>query len=207
MPHDATRDGMAWRTQAFLLKPIPDPSVPLTRKPQNPESLRQRGIQRLLCSQGEGKGRRRAARHEKNARCRRLQRQHRAERLSEISLQADLLHEPLQQRGLHAPRHVGLRRPLLRQASSRRNASPNFHPDNRWGNVWPLGGTWIPSHETWFQSKWINMPKITRGGRSGESLQRNSQCKFTVSRNWGGYAVGGAESRCGGFHGVNSRCR
>lgn len=46
------------------------------------------------------------------------------------------------------------------QASYRRDASSNFHPDNRWGNFWSLGGAWILSHEHWFRSKWINMLKI-----------------------------------------------
>ncbi len=46
------------------------------------------------------------------------------------------------------------------QASYRRDASSRFHPDNRWGNFWSLGGAWILSREKWFDSKWINMLKI-----------------------------------------------
>ena len=35
-------------------------------------------------------------------------------------------------------------------ASFRRDASSRFHPDNRWGNFWSLGGAWIVSKESWF---------------------------------------------------------
>lgn len=45
-------------------------------------------------------------------------------------------------------------------ASYRRDASSRFHPDNRWGNFWSLGGAWIISKENWFQSSWVNMLKF-----------------------------------------------
>ena len=45
--------------------------------------------------------------------------------------------------------------------SYRRDASSRFHPDNRWGNFWSLGGAWIISKEEWFNTpSWIDLFKI-----------------------------------------------
>ncbi|WP_316250685.1 SusC/RagA family TonB-linked outer membrane protein [Parabacteroides acidifaciens] len=48
--------------------------------------------------------------------------------------------------------------------SYRRDASSRFHPDNRWGNFWSLGGAWMISKENFFQNsdalKFIDMLKI-----------------------------------------------
>ena len=44
--------------------------------------------------------------------------------------------------------------------SYRRDASSRFHPDNRWGSFWSVGGAWIMSKENWFNSSWIDMLKI-----------------------------------------------
>jgi TonB-linked SusC/RagA family outer membrane protein len=41
------------------------------------------------------------------------------------------------------------------QASFRRDASSRFHPDNRWGNFWSVGGAWLMSKEGWF-----NLPNV-----------------------------------------------
>jgi TonB-linked SusC/RagA family outer membrane protein len=44
--------------------------------------------------------------------------------------------------------------------SFRRDASSRFHPDNRWGNFFSIGGAWIVSKESWFKSKTIDMLKL-----------------------------------------------
>ena len=49
---------------------------------------------------------------------------------------------------------------IFGSASYRRDASSRFHPDNRWGSFWSLGGAWILSKEKWFNSSWIDMLKV-----------------------------------------------
>lgn len=49
---------------------------------------------------------------------------------------------------------------IFGSASIRRDASSRFHPDNRWGTFWSLGGAWIISKENWFESSWIDMLKV-----------------------------------------------
>ena len=45
--------------------------------------------------------------------------------------------------------------------SFRRDASSRFHPDNRWGNFWSLGGGWLINQEEWFpQLYWLDMLKV-----------------------------------------------
>lgn len=44
--------------------------------------------------------------------------------------------------------------------SYRRDASSRFHPDNRWGNFWSLGGAWLISNEEWFDTSWIDELKV-----------------------------------------------
>ncbi|MEG0517843.1 MAG: TonB-dependent receptor [Bacteroidales bacterium] len=48
------------------------------------------------------------------------------------------------------------------EGSFRTDASSRFHPDNRWGKFWSLGGSWIISKENWMQglSKQINSLKL-----------------------------------------------
>lgn len=46
------------------------------------------------------------------------------------------------------------------QASFRRDASSRFHPDNRWGNFWSVGGAWILSKEEWFNVDWVDNLKF-----------------------------------------------
>jgi TonB-linked SusC/RagA family outer membrane protein len=46
------------------------------------------------------------------------------------------------------------------QASFRRDASSRFHPDNRWGNFWSLGGAWLLSKEDWFNIANVNSLKL-----------------------------------------------
>ena len=44
--------------------------------------------------------------------------------------------------------------------SFRRDASSRFHPDNRWGNFWSIGGGWIVNQESWFNYPWVDMLKL-----------------------------------------------
>ncbi len=44
--------------------------------------------------------------------------------------------------------------------SVRRDASSRFHPDNRWGTFWSLGGAWRLSKENWFNVSWVNELKL-----------------------------------------------
>ena len=44
--------------------------------------------------------------------------------------------------------------------SYRRDASSRFHPDNRWGNFWSLGGAWLISKEDFFNVEWIDELKL-----------------------------------------------
>lgn len=44
--------------------------------------------------------------------------------------------------------------------SYRRDASSRFAKDNRWGNFWSLGGAWILSKESWFNTEWVDELKL-----------------------------------------------
>ncbi len=47
------------------------------------------------------------------------------------------------------------------EASFRRDGSSRFHPDNRWGNFWSLGGSWVISDESFMEAyDWVNMLKL-----------------------------------------------
>ncbi len=47
-------------------------------------------------------------------------------------------------------------------ASYRRDASSRFHPDNRWGNFWSVGGAWVLTNENFMQdtASWLDMFKV-----------------------------------------------
>lgn len=46
-------------------------------------------------------------------------------------------------------------------ASFRRDGSSRFHPDNRWGNFWSLGGNWIVTNEEFMENvNWLDMLKL-----------------------------------------------
>lgn len=47
-------------------------------------------------------------------------------------------------------------------ASYRRDASSRFHPDNRWGNFWSVGGAWIISKEEFMRKsgEWLDNLKL-----------------------------------------------
>ena len=44
--------------------------------------------------------------------------------------------------------------------SYRRDASSRFHPENRWGDFWSVGGAYLISKENWFDAKWVDMLKF-----------------------------------------------
>lgn len=47
------------------------------------------------------------------------------------------------------------------EASIRRDGSSRFHPSNRWGNFWSVGGSWIISKENFLRDvKWVDMLKL-----------------------------------------------
>lgn len=47
------------------------------------------------------------------------------------------------------------------EGSFRRDGSSRFHPDNRWGNFWSVGGTWIISRENFMRNvSWIDNLKL-----------------------------------------------
>lgn len=47
------------------------------------------------------------------------------------------------------------------EAAFRRDGSSRFHPDNRWGNFWSLGASWIISEENFLKKyDWIDMLKL-----------------------------------------------
>ncbi|MTG98781.1 SusC/RagA family TonB-linked outer membrane protein [Myroides sp. BIT-d1] len=46
------------------------------------------------------------------------------------------------------------------EGSFRRDGSSKFHKDNRWGNFWSVGGSYIISNENWFQSSVIDNLKV-----------------------------------------------
>lgn len=56
--------------------------------------------------------------------------------------------------------------------SIRRDASSRFHPDNRWGNFWSLGGAWIINKESWFNAPWVNELKFKAsiGSQGNDSI-------------------------------------
>lgn len=58
------------------------------------------------------------------------------------------------------------------QASFRRDASSRFHPDNRWGNFWSVGGAWIVNKEKWFDVDWVDNLKfkISYGEQGNDQL-------------------------------------
>ncbi len=46
-------------------------------------------------------------------------------------------------------------------ASYRRDASSNFHPDHRWGNFWAAGAAWLINKESWMSNVgWVDMLKL-----------------------------------------------
>ena len=47
------------------------------------------------------------------------------------------------------------------EAMFRRDGSSRFHPDNRWGNFWSLGGSWVVTRETFMAGvPWVDYLKV-----------------------------------------------
>ena len=79
-------------------------------------------------------------------------------------------------------------------ASFRRDASSRFHPDNRWGNFWSLGGAWLLNKETFLNdTSWIDVLKfkISYGVQGNDNLGNYYpyQDQYTVSNNNDDFAV------------------
>ena len=50
---------------------------------------------------------------------------------------------------------------IFASVSYRLDASSRFHPDNRWGSFWSVGGGWLIDKEAWFpRTPWIGMLKL-----------------------------------------------
>lgn len=49
---------------------------------------------------------------------------------------------------------------IFGSTSIRRDASSRFHPDNRWGTFWSVGGAWLLNRESWFHTPWIGELKM-----------------------------------------------
>ncbi len=49
---------------------------------------------------------------------------------------------------------------IYASVSYRRDASSKFHPDNRWGKFWSVGGSWIIDNERWFTADWVDLLKV-----------------------------------------------
>ena len=61
-------------------------------------------------------------------------------------------------------------------ASFRRDASSRFHPDNRWGNFWSVGGAWSMSNESFLaNATWIDFLKykMSYGVQGNDALLDN----------------------------------
>ncbi|MCD8032641.1 MAG: TonB-dependent receptor [Bacteroides sp.] len=49
---------------------------------------------------------------------------------------------------------------IFGSGSIRWDASSRFHPDNRWGTFWSIGGAWLINRESWFHAPWIGELKL-----------------------------------------------
>ncbi len=78
--------------------------------------------------------------------------------------------------------------------SYRRDASSRFHPDNRWGNFWSVGGSWLINKEQFMEDyTWINMLKLKASyGVQGNDDIRNYYAymdQYSISNNNNDFAV------------------
>ena len=78
--------------------------------------------------------------------------------------------------------------------SFRRDASSRFHPDNRWGSFWSVGGAWVLSKENFMTDlDWLNLLKVkaSYGQQGNDNLGSSStyyymyQDQFSLSSNNG----------------------
>ncbi len=65
--------------------------------------------------------------------------------------------------------------------SFRRDGSSRFHPDNRWGNFYSVGGSWVVSNEDWFKNNVVTNFKLK--GSYGE-VGNDNLSSATVERNF-----------------------
>ena len=78
---------------------------------------------------------------------------------------------------------------IFGSVSYRRDASSRFHPDNRWGNFWSLGGGWIINEEAWFpRAPWIDMLKVKAsiGSQGNDSISSYLYSNLFGLGNYGG---------------------
>ena len=85
--------------------------------------------------------------------------------------------------------------------SFRRDASSRFHPDNRWGNFWSVGGGWLMNKEHFMDNLlWVNMLKfkMSYGVQGNDNLDNDAtgvrnfypyQDQYRVVNNNGQFAV------------------
>ena len=78
--------------------------------------------------------------------------------------------------------------------SFRRDASSRFHPDNRWGNFWSAGASWLINKESFMEDvEWVDMLKFkTSYGIQGNDNLGNYypyQDQFSVSNSNNDFAV------------------
>ena len=81
---------------------------------------------------------------------------------------------------------------IYASASFRRDASSKFHPDNRWGNFWSVGGSWIIDKESWFNAPWVDQLKIkaSYGSQGNDGIGSYLYTDtYTVENNNGQVAV------------------
>lgn len=79
------------------------------------------------------------------------------------------------------------------EASFRRDGSSKFHKDNRWGNFWSVGGSWIVSAEDFFKVKEVDYLKLRASyGQVGDDKGAGTygyQSLYAVSKNGGNAAL------------------
>ena len=78
--------------------------------------------------------------------------------------------------------------------SFRRDASSRFHPDNRWGNFWSIGGGWLIDKENFMDDIfWVNMLKLkmSYGVKGNDNIggYYPYQDQYRVVNNNGSFAV------------------
>ncbi|MEK6511690.1 SusC/RagA family TonB-linked outer membrane protein [Myroides odoratimimus] len=75
------------------------------------------------------------------------------------------------------------------EASFRRDGSSKFHKDNRWGNFWSVGGSWIISAEDFFKVKHIDYLKLRVSygevGEDGGAGTYGYQSLYSIVKNGG----------------------
>lgn len=65
--------------------------------------------------------------------------------------------------------------------SIRRDGSSRFHPDNRWGTFFSVGGSWIVSKENWFTNNFMNFLKLKA---SYGEVGNDNLSSYTVTRDF-----------------------